>query len=116
VPSRVLQVKVLKCYLPNSWGFKLLAQRNLTCLGISHVGVPRDHHASYKSLKGAKGHLGPLHTRKTENGDLVMARILDSHAKAIPWVLGKPFSCSHGSSGGFGSIYPCLKVFQFERK
>ena len=34
--------------------------------------------------------LGPLHTR-AKSRDLVMVRTLDSHPKAVPWVLGKPF-------------------------
>ena len=34
--------------------------------------------------------LGPLRTR-AKSRDLVMVRTLDSHPKAVPWVLGKPF-------------------------
>jgi hypothetical protein len=38
--------------------------------------------------------LGPLHTR-VNSRDIVMVRILDSHPKAVPCVLKKPFLCSH---------------------
>ena len=43
-----------------------------------------------KPVEVVKGRiLGPLHTW-AKSRDLVMVRTLDSHPKAVPWVLGKP--------------------------
>ena len=48
----------------------------------------RDHTTSFWRYVGTVfGHLGPLHTR-AKSHDLVMVRTLDSHPKAVLWVLG----------------------------
>jgi len=80
--------------------------------------------------------LGPLHTQ-AKSRDLIMVRTLDSHPKAVPWVLGKLFLCSHMPSSivwiengpcsrplhtllaekeeGIWFNIICLKLYQFKR-
>jgi hypothetical protein len=101
--------------------------------------VPRNivMHLSNVELMCIHNHYsGPLHTW-AKSRDLVMVRTLDSHPKAVPWVVGKPFYvetgpqalvCSeNGPCSGIVAYFVgpkrgedlvniiCSKLYQFER-